>query len=164
MRTTNTHIFFWGGEFSNWHPCKFSHKHIEFDNTEQTFMWEKALHFRDTKIANQILRTSDPKECKRLGKLVKGFDVEQWMINSFTIMVGANYNKYTQNEDLKQILLSTGDKTIVEASPYDKIWGIGLGLDNDDCLDETKWQGMNLLGKALMHVRKIIKEENEKNN
>ena len=131
-------------------------------------MWEKAIFFNDIEIAEKILVTPNHRENKALGRKVKGFNVEQWMINSFTFMVAVNYAKYSQkNENNKyfrcqksrELLLSTGDKTLVEASPYDKIWGIGMHWDNDDCLDETKWKGMNLLGKALMQVRKAIREE-----
>ena len=161
-RITDTHVFFWGSEFSNWYSCKFKYMDIEFSNTEQAFMWEKANYFDDTATADLILKTPNPKENKKLGRKVRNFDVEKWMLLSYAFMVGVNYSKYKQNEDLKQILLSTDNKVLVEASPYDKIWGIGLGLDNDNCLDETKWQGMNLLGQALMEVRKQLR--NEKNN
>ena len=159
MRTTDTHIFFWGEYFSNWYPCNFKYEDMDFSNSEQAFMWEKARYFKDIDTANQIMRTDSPREAKRLGRLVKGFDVDKWAIISYIYMVGACYAKFKQNEDLKKILLATGDKTLVEANPYDKIWGIGLSEDNDDVLDETKWQGENYLGKALMVVRRTIKEE-----
>lgn len=167
-RVTDTHVFFWGGEFSNWYECPFKYKGLSFSNTEQAFMWEKAIFFNDMETAEKILRTPNPKENKALGRRVKNFDVERWMINSFTFMVAVNYAKYSQKnennkhfrcEKAREILLSTGDKILVEASPYDKIWGIGLHWNDDDCLDETKWKGMNLLGKALMQVRKMISEE-----
>jgi len=167
-RITDTHVFFWGGEFSNWYECPFKYKGLTFFNTEQAFMWEKALFFNDSETAELILKTPNPKENKSLGRRVKNFNDEQWMINSFILMVAVNLAKYSQKnennkyfrcERARKLLLSTGDKTIVEASPYDKIWGIGLHWENDDCLDETKWQGMNLLGKALMEVRKQLKEK-----
>jgi len=174
MRITDTHVFFWGEEFSNWYECPFKYKTITFFNTEQAFMWEKALYFNDYETAELILKTPNPRENKKLGRKVRGFDTESWMINSYIFMVAVNYAKYSQKnennkyfrcEKARKLLLATGDKILVEASPYDTIWGIGLGLDNDDCLDETKWRGMNLLGKALMVVRKTIKEEeNEENN
>ena len=170
MRVTDTHIFFWGGEFSNWYDCQFKYKGLTFFNSEQAFMWEKAIYFGDNKIAEEILINPDPKLCKKLGRKVKNFNPESWMIVSYSIMVAVNLAKYNQGKHSNDIryfksrrarreLLETGDKILVEASPYDKIWGIGLGLDNDDCLNEAKWQGMNLLGKALMEVRKTLNEE-----
>lgn len=173
MRTTDTHVFFWGGEFSNWYDCQFKYKGLTFYNSEQAFMWEKAMYFEDKEIAEKILNTPDPKENKKLGRKVKNFNPELWMVVSYPIMVAVNMAKYYQGQKsnetkyfksrrAKTALLDTGDKILVEASPYDKIWGIGLGSDNDDCLDEAKWQGMNLLGKALMEVRKSLRDE--KNN
>ncbi len=152
-RITDKYVFFWGSEFSNWHPCKFKYKDKNFSNTEQAFMWEKAMYFHDNEIADQIINTSNPRICKELGRKVRNFNAETWMIMSYSIMVSVNMAKYSQNPELKKILLSTGDKTIVEASPYDKIWGIGLYWNTDECLNESNWQGMNLLGKALMEVR-----------
>lgn len=165
-RVTGTHVFFWGDEtLSNWGDSEFTYKDHVFGNTEQAFMWEKAVFFNDEKIAKQILANTNPSYCKKLGRQVNGFNVEQWMINSYIFMVAVNYCKYSQNPHLKEILSSTSDKIIVEASPYDKIWGIGLHWKDDACLDETKWQGMNLLGKALMHVREELKiEDDEKDN
>ena len=160
-RITDTHVFFWGSDFSNWNDCRFKYKDLHFYNTEQAFMWEKAVFFGDMEKAKKILETPNPATCKALGRKVQGFNAEQWMINSFIFMVAVNYCKFSQNKKLKKILLSTEDKVIVEASPYDKIWGIGLHWKDDDCLDETKWQGMNLLGKALMHVRDELKVEAE---
>ena len=161
MRTTDTHIFFWGGELSNWYPCIFMVEDKRFNNSEQAFMWLKAKFFKDEEIATAILAETNPRYAKALGRKVKGFQAEPWMVNGYLFMIEANHAKFTQNEDLKEILLSTGDKTLVEASPYDKIWGIGLHWENDDVLDETKWQGMNLLGRALMEVRNVIKQEND---
>jgi len=158
-RITDNYVFFWGSVFSNWYPCIFMCEDKRFNNSEQAFMWMKAKFFKDDEIAAAILAETNPRYAKALGRKVKGFQAEPWMVNGYLFMIEANHAKFTQNEDLKEILLSTGDKTLVEASPYDKIWGIGLHWDNDDVLDESKWQGMNLLGRALMEVRNVIKKE-----
>ncbi len=158
-RITDTHVFFWGGVLSNWHPCKFKYKSITFFNTEQAFMWEKAVFFGDMATAELILKTPEPRENKALGRNVKDFDVKRWSEVSYQIMIDVNLAKYDQNLILKDAILSTEDKTIVEASPHDRIWGIGLYWNNDDCLDEAKWRGTNLLGKALMEVRKTLKKQ-----
>lgn len=170
MRETDTHVFFWGGELSNWYDCQFKYKGLTFYNSEQAFMWEKAMYFDDIEMADKILKTPDPRENKKLGRRVRKFDAEAWAIASYPVMIAVNLAKYRQGEKSKDIkyvhsrrarkvLLETGNKIIVEASPYDKIWGIGLSQHNDDCLDESKWQGMNLLGKALMEVREILQDE-----
>ena len=156
-RITDKYIFFWKSRISNWHMCQFKYKGITFFNTEQAFMWEKAIFFGDMETAKKIVETPEPKENKALGRQVKNFDTEKWLIASFPAMVAVNYAKFSQDKRSKELLLSTGDKVLVEASPVDKIWGIGLHWENDDVLDETKWQGMNLLGKALMEVRKQLK-------
>ncbi len=155
-RITNTHVFFWGSEFSNWYNCEFDYKGHKFNNSEQAFMWEKAMFFNDTYHAKLILENSNPASCKKIGRLIKDFNVERWLIASYPIMVTVNLAKYNQNPILKELLLSTSDKIIVEASPYDKIWGIGIHWKDNDCLDKTKWKGMNLLGKVLMEVRKQL--------
>jgi len=152
-RITNTHVFFWGLEFSNWYGCLFTYKGKNFYNSEQAFMWEKALYFNDNTIAEEILHTSSPKVAKELGREIRNFNREKWSEVSYDIMIDVNIAKYTSDPYLEDILLSTGDKTIVEASPTDSIWGIGLHWSDDKVLDESKWQGQNLLGKALMEVR-----------
>jgi len=156
-RITNTHVYFWGSILSNWYGVKFEYKEHEFHNSEQAFMWLKAIHFGDFKIAEQILNTPNPKENKKLGRKVKGFDKEDWELHCLDYMIDVNLAKFKQHEGLLKDLLSTGDKTIVEASPYDVIWGIGLHWEDDDVLDESKWRGKNLLGIALMAVRTKIK-------
>lgn len=157
MRVTDTHVFFWGEWFSNWYDCIVEYKDHTFDNSEQAFMWEKAKFFGDHEIAKKILMFSNPSKAKKLGRQVKNFDAEKWRDPGYRFMVDINFAKFNQNEFLKRHLLETGDKTIVEASPYDKIWGIGLREDDDRVLDEDNWDGLNLLGKALMEVREILK-------
>lgn len=118
-------------------------------------MWYKASFFGDFLTLHALEVEMHPKDAKALGRKVNGFNATAWDCVGFGFMVYVNYLKYSQNEDLKQQLLATGDLTLVEASPYDKIWGIGLGLDEEDYIlaDPNNWDGKNLLGKALVEVR-----------
>lgn len=160
MRTTDTHVYFWNGIYSNWHPAPFvdTLNGIRFANSEQAFMWWKAHRFGDIETRNEIEKTPDPKEVKKLGRKVKGFDVEKWDNCCFNIMVYVIDDKFRQNPEMLKELLATGNKTIVEASPYDIIWGVGLLEDDDLILDEKNWRGKNLLGKALMEVRERLRK------
>ena len=155
-RITDKYVFFWGSEFSNWYECKFRYKNLTFFNSEQAFMWEKAVFFGDMDIAELIMKTPSPNQNKKLGRIVKNFNADVWLSAGYEIMVAVNLAKFSQNLILKDVLLSTEDKIIVEASPYDEIWGIGLYHDDDRVLNEKNWRGMNLLGKALMEVRKKL--------
>ena len=157
MKVTDTHVYFWGSEFSNWYECKFKHKNLTFFNSEQAFMWEKAVYFHDMEIAKKMVETSNPSVAKKLGRQVKGFDAAKWLKVSYDIMVVVNMAKFSQNLILKDVLLETEDRILVEASPFDVIWGVGLREDDDDILDEHNWKGQNLLGKALMEVRHNLK-------
>lgn len=163
MRTTDKYVFFWGGEFSNWYKCIFKYERITFFNSEQAFMWAKAMYFEDIDMAEKIIQTPDPKKNKALGRKVRNFDTDKWSEVSYDLMVDINLAKFSENSPRNKrclnILLDTNDLTIVEASPYDKIWGIGLGVDDDRCEDESKWQGLNLLGKALMEVRDKLNDK-----
>lgn len=146
--------FFWGGPFSNWYPARIEYKGHEFKTTEHAFMWEKANFFNDELTASNILRTTSPADAKKLGREVKNFNSDEWSKVSFDIMVNINIAKFEQHLDLQKILCRNDN--FVEASPYDVIWGIGLGLGDPDINDESKWRGQNLLGKALMQVKKEI--------
>ena len=157
-RVTDTHVYFWGSPFSNWYNCKVKHEGETFHNSEQAFMWEKAMYFDDLEIADLILEASSPSVAKSLGREVSGFNAETWSNVSYEYMVDVCYEKFRQHPKLQILLLSTGDKVIVEASPHDKIWGVGLHWDDDKILDEANWNGQNLLGKALMDVREKLKK------
>ena len=157
-RITDDYVFFWGSEFSNWYPCEFEYMGHKFHNSEQAFMWGKANHFNDGVIAEEILNTPNPRLNKALGRRVRNYNEEEWASHRYEVMVAVNFAKYTQNEELSIILLSTRKKTIVEASPEDTIWGIGLHWRDDDCLFQSKWLGQNLLGKALMEVRAVLSD------
>jgi len=157
-RETDTHNYFWGSEFSNWYSCIFEYKGHTFFNSEQAFMWEKARFFDDHEIEKILLSETNPAHAKALGRKVKNFDADMWMAASYPAMIAVNFAKWNSSPVLKELIISTDPKIIVEASPYDKIWGVGLNEDDDLILDEKNWEGMNLLGKALMNVRRELIE------
>lgn len=139
---------------SQWYPCQFEVDSVKYTSAEQYMMAEKARLFGDEKIRAEILRTSDPRKCKALGRKVKNFDKAVWGKRKENIVRNGNFEKFMQNSALRSFLLSTGDKVLVEASPTDRVLGIGLGKNNPDALDPQKWRGQNLLGFTLMAVWK----------
>ena len=148
------YTFFWGGSFSNWFPSYFTYKGHKFRNSEQAFMWEKANVFGDTVTAEQILRTPDAKESKKLGRAVKNFSEEVWEKHRFECMYDVCLAKFTQNAHLQKMLLEQDN--YVEASPYDKVWGIGMHANDPGVEDPANWKGLNLLGQVLDNVRTAI--------
>lgn len=159
MKITDKYIFFWGGVFSNWYKCKFVVDDITFNCSEQFFMYKKAMFFGDTETANKILQETEPKKHKDLGRLVKGFNKDIWDGVSFAIMEEAVYQKFRQNLIEANQLLRTGDKQLVEASPVDTIWGIGLHETNNLINDPTNWKGKNWLGQILVKVRERLRKD-----
>ena len=165
MKVTDKHVCFWNEWPSNWHPAEFDIEvngtMCHFHNTEQYFMYMKAIVFGDEEIAKQILADGDPKKVKALGRKVQNYDEQVWNEKRYQVMLKANVAKFSQNEDLKQLLLSQEYEGhgFVEASPYDKVWGVRMYESNPDINDESKWKGLNLLGKVLDETRRIIVEE-----
>ena len=149
--------FFWHGPFSQWHPCKFNVNGVEYISAEQYMMAQKALLFGDTDTHALIMAETDQKEIKKYGRLVSNFNKDDWDKNRFTIVLTASIAKFTQNADLKKILMDTELKTLVEASPFDAIWGIKMASDDYRATDRSKWKGINLLGQALTMTREYIK-------
>ena len=121
-------------------------------------MAEKARLFGDKEVEKEIMNTSDPKLMKALGRKVRNFDPQVWDKVKYSIVLNGNYYKFTQNKEMMDFLLSTGDKILVEASPMDTIWGIGLSKDNEKSQNIAAWRGKNLLGFALMEVRDEIRK------
>lgn len=158
---THNFTFFWQNRspFSNWYPSKFTHNGITYSRGEQYMMYQKAILFGDTAVAQAILLTDNPKEQKDLGRMVSNYNDEVWAAKRVDIMVEGLFEKFNQNPHLKEALLNTGDTIVVEASPVDKIWGIGLAEDHPDALDQSKWRGKNLLGIVLMRVRDEIRSK-----
>lgn len=116
-------------------------------------MYKKAKLFHDDEVANKMLATTNQAEIKALGRQVKNFDQSVWDNYCYKLMLDSNYLKYNQNPDLMRLLLSTSDEVICEASPLDRIWGIGLSTDTDAYKDPLNWRGKNLLGQILMQIR-----------
>jgi ribA/ribD-fused uncharacterized protein len=158
MKITNKYVFFWNGIYSQWYSSRMTIDGIEYNCCEQYMMHQKALTFGDTIIAEMILESSDPKEQKSLGRKVSGFNKDKWDDVCIGIVFKGNLAKFSQNELLKKTLLSTDDKILVEASPYDKIWGIGLAEDHPDIEDPSKWKGLNLLGWSITMVKKELQK------
>lgn len=152
----NNYIFFWGGIFSQWFKSNFEIDNIQYSSAEQYMMAEKARAFNDKESLDKILSTKNSRKQKELGRKIKNYDDEVWSKIRYEVVVKGNYAKFTQNENLKNQLLDTGNKIIVEASPYDTIWGIGLSEFDESRFNEDLWRGKNLLGKAIMQVREMI--------
>ena len=163
MITTDKFVLFWGDQdiYSNFYPAEFEMEGNHFYWSEQAFMWLKAVTFGADDIANELLAMTPekhtPLECKKLGSRIKNFDDIIWTAKSYDAMVTAVYKKFSQNPTLLKQLLDTNDRILVEASPYDKIWGIGMSETDKDAQDVSNWKGQNLLGKVLMDVRKELK-------
>ena len=156
----NEFVLFKSGYPSQWFPSNFIENDIEFNCCEQYMMYMKALIFNDIEIANLILVEKDPKKIKELGRLVKNFDDNQWNAFADDIVFSANLLKFSQNIDLREKLLLTGDKEFVECAPYDKIWGNGLNITDTLKTPKNEWLGTNRLGKAIMRTREFIRKNN----
>lgn len=151
------------GCFSNWYKCNFEIDGIVFTSSEQYFMYIKAVTFKDSEMANAILNTSDLKKIKDYGRKVKNYDSAVWNGIRQLVMYDAVKAKFSQNEKIKEKLLSTGNAVLAECAKNDLVWGIGLHADEPECLDTDKWHGQNLLGFTLMKVRGELMNMNIKN-
>lgn len=145
--------------FSQWFPCPFTVDEVRYPTAEHYMMAEKARLFKDEENLEKILTAPSPALAKKLGRLVKNFNVQIWSERSFEIVTKGNLEKFKQNSDYKEFLLQTGNKVIVEASPFDKIWGIGMKQQNEKIHNPLLWNGLNLLGFALMKARDELLRE-----
>ncbi len=163
-------FFFWGhqaksGEtvskqvFSQWWACGFEIDEIRYPTAEHYMMAEKARMFGDGETLSLILEAPGPDAAKVLGRRVKGFDEAQWSAGCFDIVVRGNLAKFGQNAELRAYLAGTGEQVLVEASPLDRIWGVGLAADDPRARNPQQWRGLNLLGFALMKVRAMLRAE-----
>lgn len=152
----NKYVFFWGGEFSQWYPSKFKVWDVEYSTAEQYMMAQKALLFKDYETHEKIMAESNPKIQQELGRQVKNFDKQKWEAACKQIVYEGNYAKFTQNPDLLKLLKSTTGCELVEASPSDKIWGVGLAETDPRIQDKSQWLGTNWLGEILTRLREDI--------
>ncbi len=161
---TAKYLMFWGHTgrpggpvgkecFSQWYPAPFVLNGLTYATAEHYMMAEKARLCGDETTRAAILATQHPNDAKKLGRRVQPFDEARWNANRFEVVVRGNAAKFSQHLDLQTFLLGTGSHVLVEASPVDAIWGIGLAADAPQAADPAQWRGLNLLGFALMEVR-----------
>ena len=161
------YLFFWGhrpnkdgsigkGCLSQWWEQAFTKENQTFPTAEHWMMYQKACLFGDTVIAEKILTVTHPANAKKLGRQVKGFKQDIWEEHRMNIVVEGNVLKFSQHPDLADFLIKTGHRILVEASPVDRIWGIGLAKDKPNIENPYTWKGLNLLGFALMEVRGLL--------
>jgi ribA/ribD-fused uncharacterized protein len=161
LRVTPRYTFFFRPEcpFSQWYPAPFTVEGRSFRCAEQFMMFEKARLFGDAEMGEQILAAKTPKEHKALGRKVRGFDDARWKSEREGIVLAGSRAKFTQNPELRALLLDTRGTELVEASPFDRIWGVGLSADNPRIDDPANWRGQNLLGKILTRLREELLAE-----
>jgi len=143
--------------FSQWYKCEFKIGGTQFSSAEQFMMHRKALLFNDQNSAEMILETNNPREQKEIGRCLNGFDDSIWVKNAVDIVYEGNKQKFCQNQKLLNRLFRTKGKTLVEASPTDSIWGIGLSAESPIILNRSKWKGDNLLGIVLTELREELR-------
>ncbi|MFF4042107.1 NADAR family protein [Streptomyces sp. NPDC001816] len=141
---------------SQWWPSPFVVDGVEYATAEHWMMAGKARLFGDAEAERRVLAAGHPAEAKKAGRLVRDFDEAIWERERFRIVVEGSVHKFGSDEDLRAFLLNTGDRVLVEASPVDRVWGIGLAADDEAASDPERWRGPNLLGFALMEARERL--------
>lgn len=165
------YVFFWGHRshshgdigrncLSQWWPAHFTVDGQDYASAEHYMMERKAALFGDTEMAHRILAATSPAEAKMLGSQVNHFDDQIWEDHRFAIVVAGNAAKFGQDPALLEFLMGTRSRVLVEASPMDRIWGIGLAADDERAAQPSTWRGLNLLGFALMEAREILTSAN----
>jgi hypothetical protein len=163
------YVFFWGhqpkkggsvGEscFSQWWVSPFTVAGVEYKTAEHWMMVQKARLFGDQERVRQVLASATPGEAKKLGRLVAGFDGQVWDRHKYEYVREGNYHKFSQHPALREFLLNTQDRVLVEASPVDNIWGVGMAKTDENIHNPDLWKGENLLGFALMEVRDALRQ------
>ncbi len=156
MKTYDKYTFFWNGPFSQWEPSNFRIDGVTYNCAEQYMMVQKALAFNDFDSADQIRATHSPSIQKAIGRQVKGFNAGIWSSISRDVVFRGNCAKFSQNPELMGYLMETEETLIVEASPFDRIWGIGLDESAAKKITPDKWMGLNWLGQVLTEVRELF--------
>jgi ribA/ribD-fused uncharacterized protein len=157
-------LFFWGHRpsasgrlgpecLSQWWPAPFVVDGVRYPTAEHFMMAEKARLFGDGEAREKILAAASPAAAKKLGRTVRGFHEQKWTRARFDIVVAGSRAKFGQNAPLAAFLAGTRDRVLVEASPVDRVWGIGLAATNPAAIRPEDWRGLNLLGFALMRAR-----------
>jgi ribA/ribD-fused uncharacterized protein len=145
--------------FSQWYPSSFVVDGVTYACAEQFMMASKARLFGDDETAQAILAATTPREHKALGRQVKNFDEATWLRERERIVYTGSRAKYTQSPELRALLLATAGTRLVEASPYDRVWGIGLDASDPAATDPSRWRGLNLLGEVLTRLREELLSE-----
>ncbi|GGS11401.1 hypothetical protein GCM10010252_58430 [Streptomyces aureoverticillatus] len=162
------YLYFWGHAprrdgalgascFSQWWPSPFTSDGVEYATAEHWMMAEKARLFGDADAERAVLSARTPAEAKRAGRLVRGFDEAVWARERFRVVVEGSVRKFSSDEALLAHLVGTGERVLVEASPVDPVWGVGLAADDPRIGDPAGWRGLNLLGFALMAARERLR-------
>ncbi|TDC97294.1 NADAR family protein [Actinomadura sp. 7K507] len=155
-------LFFWGhqtpgsGYLSQWWPSPFTVDGTTYATAEHYMMAGKARLFDDEETAAAIVAAAHPGQAKDLGRRVRNFDEETWRAHRTAIVTRGNEAKFAQHDEMRDYLLGTRNRILVEASPLDRVWGIGMTADDPRAEDPTAWQGQNLLGFALMTARETL--------
>ena len=142
-------------ELSNFHPCKFKINGATYSSSEQWIQHCKAKYFKDNITMAQILATESALECKLLAWEIVGYDEKRWKEVAYKECYRGLFEKFNQNDNLRRVLVNTGNKTLVESS-YDQIWGTGIPLTDPACLDRTKWYNPGIMSKLLMDIRQEL--------
>lgn len=155
--------FFYGTSqcFSQWHKANFTVDDVKFNCAEQYMMFKKAELFGDKNNMERILTSTNPRDQKQYGREVKNFDGKLWDSKCKQFVLNGNHAKFSQNPAMLKELLATVGTKLVEASKQDKIWGIGLGMDDKRRFDKSKWQGTNWLGEVLTTLREEFLENKD---
>ncbi|MEU6978894.1 MULTISPECIES: NADAR family protein [unclassified Streptomyces] len=138
---------------SQWWPSPFVVDDVRYATAEHWMMAEKARLFGDPEAEAKALSARTPAEAKKAGRLVRGFDEDVWVRERAEIVTRGSVHKFAADEALRAFLLGTGSRVLVEASPMDRVWGIGLAADDPKATAPERWRGLNLLGFALMEAR-----------
>lgn len=145
---------------SNFYPSPFKIRGILYATSEHFFMAQKALLFKDNEMFAAIIESNEPGEAKKYGRKVKNYHDGFWSACRLAAMNMALLHKFREHRSLREKLLATGNSVLVEASPYDGVWGVKMYSNDPDIGDPDKWKGQNLLGTSLMQVREVLRSEN----